>query len=491
MVATTQLSRMENVMIETTVLANLVFNDEFYRRVYPYIKPDYFEDQSVRKVFGVYSEYVEEYKSAPSIEALKISLDKRKDMNEDSFKSVMSTLDGLKRDPDTNTDWLVKETEKFCQDRDLFNAIRKAILVIDGEDKETEKGALPQMLSDSLGISFDTSIGHDYLEDFEDRYDFYHRKEERIPFDIEILNKITKGGLPRKSMTVLLATTGGGKSLVKCHAAASALMMGKNVMYITMEMAEERISERIDANMMGVTIDEVSLMPRDVYKKRMDRITSKTTGKLIVKEYPTGSAHAGHFRHLLNELKMKRGFKPDIIMIDYLNICASSRIKGAAAANSYTLVKSIAEEIRGLAMEFDCAIITSSQFNRDGYGNSDVDLTNTSESMGITHTADCILGLITTEELDGLGQLMFKQLKNRWGDIGYYRRFVVGIDRSKMQIYDLEDSAQSNIGQAQSVANSSPRASVSFNDSDDNPIFDKTKFGGSNKKSLFGAGGIT
>ena len=287
-------------------------------------------------------------------------------------------------------------------------------------------------------------------------------------------------------MTVLLATTGGGKSLVKCHAAASALLQGKNVLYITMEMAEERISERIDANMMGVTIDEVSEMPRDVYNKRMERIKGKTTGKLVVKEYPTGSAHTGHFRHLLTELRMKRNFKPDVIMIDYLNICASSRIKGAAAANSYTLVKSIAEEIRGLAMEYNCAVITSSQFNRDGYGNTDVDLTNTSESMGITHTADCILGLITSEELDGLGQLMIKQLKNRWGDLSHYRRFVVGIDRSKMQIYDLEDSAQKGITQGQAVANSMPKPSVSFND--DSPVFDKGNIGKVNKKDLFSAG---
>ena len=492
MVAIMQLRRMEFEMIELTVLSNLVFNDEYYRRVYPYIKSEYFDDQGVKKIFTAYSDYVDEYNYAPSVEALKICIDKRKDMNEDSYKQVMSTVDNLKRDEDTNTDWLVKETEKFCQDKDLFNTIRKAILVIDGEEKEIDKGALPQMLTDSLGISFDTSIGHDYLEDYESRYEFYHKKEERIPFDIDILNKITKGGLPRKSMTVLLATTGGGKSLVKCHAAASALMMGKNVVYITMEMAEERISERIDANMMGIRVDEIKDMDKDTYAKRMERITSKTTGKLIVKEYPTGSAHAGHFRHLLNELKMKRNFKPDIIMIDYLNICASSRIKGAAAANSYTLVKSIAEEIRGLAMEFDCAVITSSQFNRDGYGNSDVDLTNTSESMGITHTADCILGLITDEELDSLGQIMIKQLKNRWGDISWYRRFVVGIDRAKMSIFDLEDSAQSGIQQGQSTANNTPVKAVTRAGVDD-PIFDKTTFSNpkNGKKSLFGAGGIT
>jgi replicative DNA helicase len=474
-------------MIEKTVLSNLVLNDTFYRKVYPYIKADYFDDGSLRKIFDTYSSYVEEYKAPPSIEALKLSLDKRKDLNEESYKNIMSEVDSLTADSSTNIDFLVSETEKFCQDKDLFNSIRKAILIMDGQDKENDKGSIPELLAASLGISFDSSVGHDFIEDAESRYDFYHRKEERIPFDIDILNKITKGGLPRKSMTVLLATTGGGKSLLKCHFAANALMQGLNVVYITMEMAEERIAERIDANMMDVTLDELKLLPRDVYAKRIERIRSKTKGKLVIKEYPTGSAHAGHFRHLLNELKMKQGFKPDIVCIDYLNICASSRVKGAAAANSYTLVKSIAEEIRGLAMEYNCAVITSSQFNRDGYGNSDVDLTNTSESMGITHTADCILGLITTEELDGLGQLMIKQLKNRWGDISFYRRFVVGIDRSKMQIFELEENAQRGMT-GNSAANT---ASFSNSSKDDDPPFDKTAFGQGSKKTLFSAGGIS
>ena len=475
-------------MIEKTVISNLVFNEDYYRRVYPYIKSEYFDDGTLKKIFDTYSSYVEDYKEPPSVEALKISLDKRKDMNEDSYQSVMSTVDELQRDPDTNIDWLVKETEKFCQDKDLFNSIRKAILIMDGEEKDMDKGSIPELLSKSLGISFDSSVGHDFIEDADSRYDFYHRKEERMPFDIDLLNKVTKGGLPRKSMSVLLATTGGGKSLVKCHMAANYLMTGKNCLYITMEMAEERIAERIDANMMDVTLDELKIMPRDVYEKRIQRIKSKCTGKLVVKEYPTGSAHVGHFRHLLNELKMKKNFTPDVIFIDYLNICASARVKGAAAANSYTLVKSIAEEVRGLAMEFNCAVVTSSQFNRDGYGNSDVDLTNTSESMGITHTADCILGLITSEELDDLGQLMIKQLKNRWGDLGYYRRFVVGIDRSKMQIYDLEESAQRGInGQS---ANTSASFAPSANN-DDGPAFDKTAFGQGSKKTLFSAGGIS
>jgi len=461
-------------MIEKTVISNLVFNEDYYRKVYPYVQVEYFDDNSLKKIFETYSTYVEEFKEPPSIEALKISLDKRKDLNEDGYKEVMSTVDSLALDNDTNIDWLVSETEKFCQDKDLFNSIRKAILIMDGEDKVNEKGSIPELLSKSLSISFDSSIGHDFIDDADSRYDFYHRKEERLPFDIEMLNKVTKGGLPRKSMSVLLATTGGGKSLVKCHMAASYLMQGKNVVYITMEMAEERIAERIDANMMDTSLDDLKIMPRDVYEKRINRIKDKTTGKLVVKEYPTGSAHAGHFRHLLNELKMKRGFTPDVIFIDYLNICASSRVKGAAQANSYTLVKSIAEEIRGLAMEFNCAIVTSSQYNRDAYGNSDVDLTNTSESMGITHTADCILGIISSEDLDNLGQIMFKQLKNRWNDLNYYRRFVVGIDRSKMQIYDLEDNAQQNIQNDNPTANTTPNG----------PAF------GQSKKTLFSAGGI-
>ena len=472
-------------MIEKTVLSNLVFNEDYYRKVYPYIKADYFDDNSLKKIFDAYSHYVEEYKEPPSVEALKISLDKRKDLNEESYKQVMSTVGELQLDPDTNIDWLVKETEKFCQDKDLFNSIRQAILIMDGEDKSADKGSIPELLSQSLSISFDSSVGHDFIDDADSRYDFYHKKEERLPFDIELLNKITKGGLPRKSMTVLLATTGGGKSLLKCHFAANYLLQGKNVLYITMEMAEERIAERIDSNMMNVTLDDLKVMPRDVYQKRIDRIKSKALGKLVIKEYPTGSAHVGHFRHLLNELKMKKGFTPDVICIDYLNICASARVKGAAAANSYTLVKSIAEEIRGLSMEFNCAIITSSQYNRDAYNSSDVDLTNTSESMGITHTADCILGLVSSEDLDSLGQLMIKQLKNRWGDISYYRRFVVGIDRAKMQIYDLEQSAQNGITQGPSIANSQPKAS---SQDDDGPLFDKGAFG--SKKTLFSAGGL-
>lgn len=467
-------------MIETTILSNLILNEDYYRKVYPYLKPDYFEDNGLRKVFDTFADYVEKYKDQPSLEALKLSLDKRKDFNEDQYKTVMSEVNEFSRDKDTDTQFLIDETEKFCQDRDLYNSIRKSIQILDGDAAGLDKGSIPKLLSDSLGVSFDTSVGHDFLEDFDGRHEYYHKKEERLPFDIDILNKITKGGLPRKSMTVLLATTGGGKSLLKCHMAANMLMYGKNVLYVTMELAEEEVGRRIDANIMDITLDEVREVPKDVFEKRMNRYKTKTPGKLIIKEYPTGSAHVGHFRHLLNELRMKKGFVPDIIFVDYLNICASARVRGAAAANSYTLVKSIAEEVRGLAMEFNCAIVTSSQFNRDGYGNSDVDLTNTSESMGITHTADAIFGLVTSEDLDSLGQIMIKQLKNRWGDTGYYRRFLVGIDRSKMKIYDLEESAQDNIGQSMDDKVSKPPLQ------DDIPLFDKSQ----KRKNVFDTNGL-
>lgn len=485
-------------MLEKTILSNLILNEEFGRKVYPYLKDEYFEDLSFRKVFETAAEYIEQYKAPPSIEALRIALDKRKDLNEDVYTSTNALINELKVDPDTSVEFLLNETEKFCQDKDLYNTIRKSILILDGQDSEMGKGEIPKLLSDSLGISFDQSVGHDFLEDGDDRYEHYHRKEERIPFDIDILNKITKGGLPRKSMTVLLATTGGGKSLVKCHMAANHLMYGKNVLYITMEMAAEEIGRRIDANIMDITLDEVAEVPRDVFEKRMARYKSKTTGKLVIKEFPTGSAHSGHFRHLLNELKLKKNFAPDVIYLDYLNICSSARVKGAAAANSYTLVKSIAEEVRGLAMEYNCAIVTSSQFNRDAYGNSDVDLTNTSESMGITHTADAIFGLVSSEYLEEMGQLMIKQLKNRWGDMGYYRRFLVGIERSKMKIYELEESAQQNINlDGNSGGQQGHNGGKGLqNLRDSSPVFDKTdigmrlnKRGGS--KSVFGDAQLT
>lgn len=351
-------------MLEQTILANLLLNEDYCRKVIPYIREDYFEDVATKKIFSSFSEYVENYKEPPSMEALKITLDSRKDMNEDTFKEVIKAVDDLKIDKNTNLEWLIAETEKFCQNRDLYNSIRRSILILDGKDKELDKGSIPQLLSESLGISFDSHIGHDYLNDYDERFEFYHRKEERLPFDIDILNKITKGGLPKKSLTVLMSSTGVGKSLVMCHMAAASLMHGKSVLYITAEMAEERIAERIDANLLNVTLDELTTLPRNVFEKRISRLKEKTPGKLVIKEYPTGVAHAGHFRHLLNELRLKKNFVPDIIFVDYLNICSSSRVKGAAASNTYTLVKSIAEEIRGLAMEFNLPIVSATQANR-------------------------------------------------------------------------------------------------------------------------------
>lgn len=467
----------EYLMLEQTILSNLIYNDDFSRKVTPYLKEEYFDEISTRKIFSSFVEYVAEYKEPPSLEALKIIISQRTDLNEESFKQITETIDKIKIDKDTNHEWLIEQTEKFCQDKDLFLSIRKAIQILDGKDPQHDKGAIPKLLSDSLGVSFDSHIGHDYLEDYEDRYEFYHRKEERLPFDVDILNKITKGGLPKKSLTVFLASTGAGKSLVMCHMAAASLMFGKNVLYITAELAEERVAERIDANLLNVTLDTLIDMPKDVFEKKIKRVKEKTTGKLVIKEYATSSAHSGHFRHLINEMRLKKGFIPDIIFVDYLNICASSRIKGANAANTYVLVKSIAEEIRGLAMEFNVPIVSATQANRAGYDNSDMDLTNTSESIGLPQTVDAMFALITSEELESLGQLMIKQLKNRWGDLGNYRRFVVGINRAKMRIFDLEDNVQS---QVQNEITEPPKQ----NDHD-KPVFDKGKFGNFKQKPAF------
>lgn len=464
-------------MIEQTILANLIYNDTFCREVFPYIKEEYFHDNTEQKLFNSIHGYIAQYKEPPSKEALSVLLSNRQDLNEASYKEVTDLLSALKIDATTNHEWLVNETEKFCQDKDLYNSIRRSIIILDGKDKELDKGSIPKLLSDSLGVSFDTTVGHDFFEDFDLRYDHYHKKEARIPFDISILNKITKGGLPRKSMTILLAETGGGKSLVKCHIAASALLRGQNVLYISMELPSEEIGRRIDANILNTPLDEIAQMDEESYKRRVNRYKSKTTGKLIIKDYPTGSASAANFRHLLNELKLKKGFKPDIMFVDYLNICASARVKGGAN-NQYALIKSIAEELRGLAMETDCVLITSSQLNRSGYGNGDPDLTNTSESMGIVHSADCVLALITSEEYDELGQLGIKQLKNRFSDLSYYRRFVVGVEKAKMRLFNIEDNVQSQI---------------SGNPKKDNPTFDKSKtgealqveLGGKGKKNFF------
>lgn len=455
-------------MIEEAILAGMFQNAEYCRNVIPYLKEDYFDDFHSKKIFAEIYNYLNQYKDIPSVDALKIALDNRRDMSESHYEEANKLLDELKqRDPVKNVQWLVDETEKFCQEKAIYNSIRESIAILDGTNSKLDKGAIPQMLQDALGISFDTRVGHDYFEDADERYEYYHRKEARLQFDIELLNEVTNGGLPPKSLTVFAATTGVGKSLTMCHMAANHLMYGKKVLYITMELAEEEVSRRIDANILDTKIGDIENLPEDVFKKRISRYKNKSTGKLIVKEYPTGGANAAHFRHLLNELRIKKNFEPDVIYIDYLNICSSARIRGGGDANSYMLIKSIAEELRGLAVEFAVPVVTATQLNRGAYGSTDVDLDNTSESMGLPATADAFFALITSEELESLGQVMIKQLKNRWGDLGRHRRFVIGIERAKMKLFDLESGAQTSIANA--TPDSAPRPRTQNSVSHDAP----------------------
>jgi replicative DNA helicase len=445
-------------MIEETILAGLISNDEYARKVLPFLQNDYFDQQSHQTVFVEVAQYVDSYNSIPTKGALKVSIDEKSNINEEQYKQINDMIDSLSYDDKTDLDWLVDKTEKFCQDKAIYNAVRESILVLDGNHKQLDKGAIPELLEKALGVSFDNSVGHDYLDDSDERYNFYHTKEDKIPFDLDLMNVITKGGVSRKSLSVALAGTGVGKTLFMTHCAAANLTAGLNVLYITMEMAEERIAERIDANLLDLTVDQLREVPRDVYEKRLGRVKNKSTGKLIVKEYPTASAGSNHFRHLLNELKLKRNFKPDMIYIDYLNICMSSRIRMGGSVNSYTLIKAIAEELRGLAVEFNVPIMSATQTNRTGFSSSDLNLEDTSESFGLPATADFMFGLISTEELESLGQLMIKQLKNRWGDTNAHKRFVVGIDRSKMRLFDAEESAQQGL-------------------MDDSPVMNKTSVG--------------
>ena len=448
-------------MIEQTILAGMIHNEGYVRTVLPFLKDEYFEDQNDKFLYTAIKKYIDEYNGLPTKTALRIAIDESNVLNEERYKQVTSTLDNLTYDEKTDQAWLIDTTEKFCQDKAIYNAVRQSILVLDGKVKELDKGAIPQLLSDALGVSFDTNVGHDFLENSDERFEFYHRVEEKLEFDLEYFNKITKGGLSKKSLSVALAGTGVGKTLFMTHCAAAALMSGKNVLYITMEMAEERIAERIDANLLDVTLDDLRLMPKAVFQKKIDRVKTGTNGKLIVKEYPTGSAGANHFRHLLNELKLKKNFVPDIIFIDYLNICMSSRLKHGANMNSYTMIKAIAEELRGLAMEFNVPVMSATQTTRSGYGNSDVEITDTSESFGLPATADFMFALISTEDLEKLGQLMVKQLKNRWGSIDTPKRFIIGIDRSKMKLFDAEESAQEGLtGGAKQI------------EQEDRPLFD-------------------
>ena len=430
--------------VEILILRNLLYSEEYLRKVIPFIKADYFEQPTQKVIFEEIWNFVQEYNQATTKEVLCIEIERRSDINDSTFKEITQLLSYLEDVP-TDYDWLLNTTEKWCRDRAIYLALMESIALTDGKDKEKDRDAIPSILSDALAVSFDSHVGHDYLLDFEERYESYHRKEDKIKFDLEFFNKITKGGLPNKTLNIALAGTGVGKSLFMCHVASGALLDGKNVLYITMEMAEEKIAERIDANLLNVPIQEITDLPKVMFEDKVTKLANRTQGSLIIKEYPTASAHSGHFRALLNELALKKSFRPDIIFIDYLNICASSRYRGNSTVNSYSYIKAIAEELRGLAVEANVPIVSATQTTRSGYGSSDVELTDTSESFGLPATADLMFALISTDDLEGLGQIMVKQLKNRYNDINIFKRFVIGIDRAKMRLYDCEQTAQDDI----------------------------------------------
>jgi len=429
--------------IENKILSNLIHVEDYMRKVIPFIKDVYFDNVSEKTIFQEILDFINQYDGLPTKSVLTIEVENRKDLSEDMFKECVTIIDSF-TDEKVDQTWLVDSTEKWCKERAVYLALMESVKIADGKDEKKNRDAIPSILSEALSVSFDDHIGHDYFADADSRYEFYHLKEDKIQFDLDMFNKITKGGLPRKTLNIALAGTGVGKSLFMCHQAASCLMEGKNVLYITLEMAEERIAERIDANLFNVDIKSIIELPKPMYDTKVQKITKKTHGQLIIKEYPTASAHAGHFRALLNELHLKKNFTPDIIFIDYLNICSSSRYKGTIV-NSYTFVKAIAEELRGLAVEANLPIVSATQTTRSGFGSTDVDLTDTSESFGLPATADFMFALISTEELEALNQIMVKQLKNRYNDPTMFKRFVVGIDRSKMKLYNVEDSAQKNI----------------------------------------------
>jgi len=430
--------------VEFLILRSLLHNEEYLRKALPFLKDEYFEDEDQKVVYQEILSFTTEYNELPTKEVLSIEVEKRKDINEDQFKKIAHLISHLDDEP-AEFDWLLNTTEKWCRERAIYLALVESIGIADGQSKDKTPDAIPSILSDALAVSFDNHVGHDYLEDYLERYEAYNRKENRIPFDLEYFNKITKGGLPNKTLNIALAGTGVGKSLFMCHMAASVLLQNKNVLYITMEMAEEKIAERIDANLLNVNIQEVAELPKQMFETKVNNLAKKTQGTLIIKEYPTASAHSGHFTSLLNELALKKSFRPDIIFIDYLNICASSRYRGGSNVNSYTVIKSIAEELRGLAVEANVPIVSATQTTRSGYGSSDVELTDTSESFGLPATADLMFALISTEELESLGQILVKQLKNRYNDANVYKRFVIGIDRAKMRLYDCEQSAQDDL----------------------------------------------
>jgi KaiC/GvpD/RAD55 family RecA-like ATPase len=452
--------------LENVIFSNLISNEDFARKTLPYLKAEYFADTNEKVLFTLIERFVDKYNTLPTKDVLKVELSQIKGLTEDQFKQTYDIVKSIEPDNARSQEWLLNETEKFCQDKAIYNAILQSIKIMDNQEKNLDKGAIPELLTKALGVSFDNSIGVEFLEDLEARYKYYHTKQKKIPFSIGFLNKITKGGFGRKTINIFLAGTGVGKSLTMCSLAADNLMMGHNVLYITMEMAEYEIAKRIDANILDLPIQELEDLPHDTFMSKMERVRGKTKGKLVIKEYPTASAGAGNFRHLLNELRLKKNFTPDVVYIDYLNICASSRIKNGSNVNSYSYIKAIAEELRGLAVEFDVTIVTATQTTRSGYSDSDVDITDVSESFGVAHTADFMAALITSEELEGLGQLMVKQLKNRYNDLNYIRRFVVGIDRSRMKLFNLEESAQDDIH-------------------DDRPVFDKSATGEKFDKEKF------
>ena len=430
--------------IEKVILRNLVYNEEYLRKVIPFIEPDYFNERNERVVFEHITKYVAEYNNLITKEVLLIEIEDRRDITQEEVKNINGTINELE-DIECDLEWLSDTTEKWCRDRAIYLALMESIKIADGQDDKQNRDAIPTIISDALSVSFNRNVGHDYLEDYEERYELYNKKESRIQFDLEYFNKITKGGIPNKTLNIALAGTGVGKSLFMCHHASSVLLEGKNVLYITLEMAEEKIAERIDANLLNVNIQEITDLPKPIFESKVTSLAKKTQGSLIIKEYPTASAHSGHFKALLNELALKKSFKPDIIFIDYLNICASSRYKAGSNVNSYSYIKAIAEELRGLAVEANVPIFSATQTTRSGFASSDVDLTDTSESFGLPATADLMFALISTEELEGLGQIMVKQLKNRYNDPTYNRRFVIGVDRAKMRLYDCEQAAQDDL----------------------------------------------
>ena len=452
--------------VEFLILKNLLYNEEYVRKVIPFIKGDYFEDRNQKIVFEEIINFVQEYNQPVTKEVLCIEAEKRQDITDESFKEITQLIGSLEDQP-SEFEWLVNTTEKWCRDRAIYLALMESIQLADGKDDTKGRDAIPTILSDALSVSFDTNVGHDYLTDYEKRYESYHRKEDKIPFDLELFDKITKGGLPNKTLNIALAGTGVGKSLFMCHVASSVLLQGKNVLYITLEMAEEKIAERIDANLLNVNIQDITDLPKPMFDTKVESLAKKTQGTLIIKEYPTASAHSGHFKSLLNELALKKSFKPDIIFIDYLNICASSRYRAGSNVNSYSYIKAIAEELRGLAVEANLPIVSATQTTRSGFASSDVDLTDTSESFGLPATADLMFALISTEELEGLSQIMVKQLKNRYNDPTMNKRFVVGIDRAKMRLYDCEQKAQEDIidsGQEEEYNPEEKKTKKSFSD---------------------------